>query len=128
MAPAELVIVMDYDEISALARNLGYREKLRLAQLLIQLARREEEQEHPEKRAAKSVTASSERDPAVIVAERIRKLRPRTRAALLNSIDSMYQFRGGSSKEDKERLIDELDRDHGIAIGQNNRVSYSDGA
>ena len=119
---------MDYDEISALARNLGYREKLRLAQLLIQLARREEEQEHPEKRAAKSVTASSERDPAVIVAERIRKLRPRTRAALLNSIDSMYQFRGGSSKEDKERLIDELDRDHGIAIGQNNRVSYSDGA
>ena len=37
---------MNYDEISAVAEKLGYRDKLRLAQLLIQLARREEEQQH----------------------------------------------------------------------------------
>ncbi|MCZ0941636.1 MAG: hypothetical protein OXJ53_01105 [Gammaproteobacteria bacterium] len=116
---------MDYDGVSALAKTLGYRDKLRLAQLLIQLARREEEQEHPEKRGAESAMASSEWNPG-FVAERIRKLRPRSRTALLNSIDAMYQFHGGISAEDKERLVKELDRDHGIAISQNNRVSYSD--
>lgn len=41
---------MNYDEIAKLIESLGYRDKLRLAQLLIQLARKEEEGSHPEKR------------------------------------------------------------------------------
>ena len=106
---------MGYDEISAAARSLGYRDKLRLAQLLIQLARREEEQQH-----------SSSVSDAKYVAERIQKLRPATRTKLLNSIDSMYQFRGGISREDKEQLVEELVSGHGISIDQTGRVSYSD--
>lgn len=105
---------MDYDEISAAARSLGYRDKLRLAQSLIQLALREEEPH-----------SSSVLD-AKYVAERIQKLRPATRAKLLNSIDSMYQFRGGISHEDKEQLVEELVGSHGISIDQTGRVSYSD--
>ncbi len=116
---------MDYDEISALARTLGYRDKLRLAQLLIQLARREEE-ERPEGRdATRSATSSSEWSPE-LVAERVRKLRPKTRTALLNSIEAMYQFRGGITLRDKELLVQELNRGYGISIDQKNRVSYSD--
>ena len=34
---------MIYDEIVGLCEEIGYRDKLRLAQLLIQLARKEEE-------------------------------------------------------------------------------------
>ena len=117
---------MDYDEISALARTLGYRDKLRLAQLLIQLARREEEEERPEGRGAtRSATSSSEWSPK-LVAERVRKLRPRTRTALLNSIEAMYQFRGGITVRDKELLVQELNRGYGISIDQKSRVSYSD--
>ena len=106
---------MDYDEILAVAKNLGYRDKLRLAQVLIQLALREEEQQHP----------SSVPD-AEYVAERIRKLRPKTRTPRLNSIDSIYQFRGGISLEDKKQMVEELDSGHGISIDQAGRVSYSD--
>jgi len=35
--------VMNYDDIANLCEQFGYRDKLRLAQLLIQLARKEEE-------------------------------------------------------------------------------------
>lgn len=42
--------VMNYDEIADLCEQLGYRDKLRLAQLLIQLARKEEEKKNPQER------------------------------------------------------------------------------
>ena len=38
---------MNYEQLEQSARTISYRDKLRLAQLLIQLARREEEQAHP---------------------------------------------------------------------------------
>lgn len=117
-------LVMNFDEISAAARQLGYRDKLRLAQLVIQIARREEEQEHPGI-GTSGTGASPDRNPELI-AERIRKLRPRTRTALMNSIDAMYQFRGGISENDRDKVVEELDRDYGITIDRDGRVSYSD--
>jgi len=42
---------MKYDEITKECEALSYRDKLRLAQLLIQLARKEEEIENPTKRS-----------------------------------------------------------------------------
>lgn len=39
---------MNYNELSKQAEQLSYRDKLRLAQLLIQLARKEEEKQNPE--------------------------------------------------------------------------------
>jgi len=44
---------MTYDELSKQTEQLSYRDKFRLAQLLIQLARKEEEEEHPEQRHAR---------------------------------------------------------------------------
>ncbi|MFM6402425.1 MAG: hypothetical protein ACKPFF_37590, partial [Planktothrix sp.] len=46
----QIKVVMTYDEIASLCEQLGYRDKLRLAQLLIQLARKEEETQNPQSR------------------------------------------------------------------------------
>lgn len=116
---------MDYKEVSGAAKGLGYRDKLRLAQSLIQLARREEEDEHPGSRNAGAVTPEMV-SSAASAAQRIRKLNPKTRKALMNSIDAMYQFHGGISEEEKQQLVDRLGTDHGIAIDRNDRVTYSD--
>lgn len=80
---------MNYDEIAKLIEPLRYRDKLRLAQLLIQLARKEEEGARPEKRKSQGVISQ---DTIEYVYERLLKLRPTRRPALLNSIGAMYQF------------------------------------
>ncbi len=43
---------MTYNEIAKLAEELSYRDKFRLAQLLIQLGRKEEEEQYPDARKA----------------------------------------------------------------------------
>lgn len=114
---------MDYDDIELAVRGIAYRDKLRLAQLLIQLARREDEQ---------AQTVRAEQPPrsvatdAEYAAPRIRKLRPRKRESLLNSLDAMFQFRGGISDGRKNAIIAECGRRHGIAIGKDGRVAYTE--
>ncbi len=112
---------MDYDEIAKLIEPLGYRDKLRLAQLLIQLARKEEEVSHPEKRQSPSVISQ---DTIDYVYERLLKLRPTRRLALLNSIGAMYQFQGGISDKDKERIVKELQRQNKVLVEENGRITY----
>ena len=41
---------MTYNELSKEIQQLNYRDKFRLAQLLIQLARKEEEEQNPQRR------------------------------------------------------------------------------
>lgn len=43
---------MDYGELAKLCEQLSYRDKFRLAQHLIQLARQEEEERNPDSRRA----------------------------------------------------------------------------
>jgi len=115
---------MDYEEISRRAVQLSYRDKLRLAQLLIQLARKEEEEQIPEKRATTVVSVPSDPELIEYVVERLRKLRPAKKGALLNSIGAMFQFQGGVSDSDKEKIVSELlERGH-ISITENDRVQY----
>ena len=96
-----------YDEIAKLSEQLSYRDKFRLAQFLIQLARKEEEEQHPENR--KSVNAP-EADVVEYVAERLLKLKPTKKTTLLNSIGAMFQFQGGISDADKNRIVSELQK------------------
>jgi ERCC4-type nuclease len=115
---------MNYDEVSSLAQQLSYRDKLRLAQVLIQLARREEEEQNPDKRAhAKAASAS---DPELLryVAERLRKLQPSKKETVLNSIGAMFQFQGGISNADKEKLFSELLKKRLLSVDANYRVQY----
>lgn len=115
---------MTYDDVSKQAEQLSYRDKLRLAQLLIQLARKEEEEQHPEKR--KTASASTPSDPELVqyVADRLKKLKPSKKEALLNSIGAMFQFQGGISDGDKEKLFSELLKKRHITVAENNRIHY----
>ena len=115
---------MNYNELSKQVEHLGYRDKLRLAQLLIQLARKEEEEQNPEKR--ETATTSGPSDPELIqyVADRLKKLKPSKKETLLNSIGAMFQFQGGISDDDKEKLLSELLKKRHFTITENNRVHY----
>ncbi len=119
---------MIYDEIVGLCEEIGYRDKLRLAQLLIQLARKEEENQNPQQRIEKnrksSLKIQENSEIVQYVFERIMKLRPSKKSSLQNSIGAMFQFQGGISDCEKERIITELERLRYIQIDEKNRVSY----
>lgn len=111
---------MDYNEIATLCEQLSYRDKFRLAQLLIQLARKEEEERNPDGR--KPIARDAE--AIHYVAERLLKLRPTKKASALNSIGAMFQFQGGISEGDKEEILAELQRQQRLSIDSSGRVSY----
>ena len=115
---------MTYDEISKQVEKLGYRDKFRLAQLLIQLARKEEEEQKPIKR--KTSGSNTRPDPELIqyVADRLRKLRPSKKETLFNSIGAMFQFQGGITDTDKEIIFTELQELRHIVVAENGRVDY----
>lgn len=115
---------MTYEELSKEIEQLGYRDKFRLAQLLIQLARKQEEEQNPAKRQLNGQTV--EPDPELIkyVADRLRKLKPSKKDALFNSIGAMFQFQGGISDADKENIFSELQKGQHITIAENGRVQY----
>ena len=115
---------MTYDELSQEAKNLSYRDKFRLAQLLIQLARKEEEEQNAQRRPVGTTGKTNTSDLTAYVAERIKKLRPAKKAALLNSISAMFQFQGGLSEQDRGRIVAELQKRQHIKLEADNRVSY----
>lgn len=125
---------MKYDEITEECENLSYRDKLRLAQLLIQLARKEEEIENPAKRnnLKENIKLGINHEPTKdilsiqYVMDRIAKLRPSKKASLINSIKAMYQFQGGVSDEDQEKIIIDLQKRKFLKIESNNKVIYLD--
>ncbi|MCT7949323.1 hypothetical protein NG798_05945 [Ancylothrix sp. C2] len=121
-------VVISYDEIAALCEQLGYRDKLRLAQLLIQLARKEEETQNPQSQIESypKDLSKPQNDSEVVqyVFERIIKLKPRTRKTLKNSIGTMFQSQGGISEAEQERILSELQRLKHIQIDAQNRVTY----
>jgi hypothetical protein len=110
-----------YDEIAKLCEQLSYRDKFRLAQFLIQLARKEEEEQHPEHRKSANAPGT---DVVEYVAERLLKLKPTKKATLLNSVGAMFQFQGGISDADKNHIVSELQKEGLIIIEENGRVSY----
>ena len=124
---------MKYDELATHCEILGYRDKLRLSQLLVQLARKEEELQNPQNRSniieKKEKTTTEEELSTDInsiqyVTERLDKLRPSKKKTLMNSIMAMYQFQGAISEEDQETIIDALEKNKFLKIESNNRVTY----
>ncbi|MEE4377582.1 MAG: hypothetical protein V2J55_08720 [Candidatus Competibacteraceae bacterium] len=116
---------LSYDELVKAVQPLNSKDKRRLAQWLIQQAKREEDARNPHKRISAPTTINS---PGVIpyVAERLLKLKPARKAAVLNAIGTMFQFQGGVSEADRERILSELQRQRYLSINEHNRVSYGD--
>lgn len=115
---------MTYSELSKEIVRLSYRDKFRLAQLLIQLARKEEEEQNPEQRPKPGPSAKFDPELIQYVADRLCKLKPSKKAALFNSIAAMFQFQGGISDGDKERIFSELQKRGHIVVAENGRVQY----
>jgi hypothetical protein len=116
---------ISYDELVGLCEQLGYRDKLRLAQILIQQARKEEENQNPQHRLGEHSESSEEEDDTIeYVMERLLKLRPSRKNALMNSIEAMFQFQGGISKAEMEEIVFELQRLKYIRISSNNQVTF----
>jgi hypothetical protein len=121
---------MNYDVIALACEQLDYRDKLRLAQLLIQTARKEEENFSPQKRAEpltkkvpQKIVEEAEVNTISYVTERLSKLKPVKVKSLTNSIKSMFQFQGGISDSDVDKIIKELQKQKHIKL-DNNNVSY----
>jgi hypothetical protein len=118
---------VNYDVIALACEQLSYRDKLRLAQLLIQIARQEEENENPQNRAKQEVLENAktkkeplkELDTIEYVLGRLLKLKPVKRQSLINSIKSMFQFQGGISDSDINKIISELQKRKYIKLEQN---------
>ncbi|KZX37236.1 hypothetical protein [Wohlfahrtiimonas chitiniclastica] len=106
-----------YDEIKKLALELSYRDKLRLAQLLIQTGRKEEEEQYVEK------VKEEENISLEYICERLLKSRPSKLKTLENFIDAMFQFKGSISEEEKKSVISQLQNKQFLKI-QNNKVIY----
>jgi len=107
-----------YNEVIKQVEKLGYREKLHLAQRLLQMAIKEEEEQKPE--------SAGPLDPGLVefVAERLRKLKPSKKDGVLNSIGAMFQFRGGISEEDKEKMFAALVKAREIVVTEAGKVTY----
>ena len=117
---------MTYDELSKRVEQLSYRDKFRLAQLLIQLARKEEEEQKPVEREATPSAGPSDPELILYVAERLKKLRPARKETVLNSIGAMFQFRGGITEEDKETIFVALIAAKEIVVAETGKVTYPD--
>ncbi|EJI1427557.1 hypothetical protein NDM58_004648 [Vibrio parahaemolyticus] len=123
---------MNYDVIALACEQLDYRDKLRLAQLLIQTARKEEETVNPQDRAIESkstipeaIVEEQEIDIISYVYERLLKLRPVKAKSLTNSIKAMFQFQGGISEEEVSDIVNELQHRKLVKL-TNNKVEYND--
>lgn len=115
---------MTYNELSNEIEQLSYRDKFRLAQLLIQLARKEEEENNPEQRQTPGSSVKLDPELVQYVADRLRKLKPSKKETLFNSIGAMFQFQGGISNSDKERMFSELLKRRHIVVAENGSVQY----
>lgn len=124
---------MTYEVIALACEKLSYRDKLRLAQLLIQTARKQEEIANQQARtepkpvvnnaAVKEAATQNANYTVSYVIERLLKLKPAKKGALVNSIKSMFQFQGGICDSDIEKVITELQKRKILKIEQN-KVSY----
>ena len=112
---------MAYEEIAKACEALSYRDKFRLAQLLLQLGRKQEEEEYPTPRKS---SGPDGQDQTAYVAERLLKLKPVKLSTLTNSIVAMFQFQGGISELDKDSIIGNLKKQKIILVSEAGRVSY----
>lgn len=107
---------MTYQEVESLAKSLSYRDKLHLAQTMLQMARKEEEEQN-------SSTAKFAAEFPNIV-ERIKKSKPAKRKSLSSFIKDMFNFRGGITDEEIDGVVNQLQKQKVIAIDDVGRITY----
>lgn len=125
---------MSYEVIRLACDKLIYREKMKLAQYLIQAAIKEEETLNPKERlidsskisqskALESEIELSGRDLILYAKDRLAKSKPVKLKSLHNFIAAMFQFQGGIEESKIENVIEELKKDGFITVS-GAKVSY----
>ena len=109
---------MDFDEIVKVVSELPLKDKLRLNQLLMHLAKNEEEAQ-----ASNGQLDDDILDKLDYVLERIKKSKPTKVDALSNFIKAMFNFKGGISDGGIAGIIDILCKKKYIAI-EGKKVTY----
>ncbi len=119
-------LIMEYNAALEAVVSLSYRDKLRLAQLLIQLARKEEEEQSVKitpKQENQSSSLKEESPDFNYVKERLLKSKPSKLSSLQNFIDAMFQFKGSISESKRNQIIANLKKAKVLRI-ENNKVTY----
>ena len=117
---------MEYNAALEAVVSLSYRDKLRLAQLLIQLARKEEEEQSVKitPKQEKQSSSSKEESPDLnYVKERLLKSKPSKLSSLENFIDAMFKFKGSISESKRNQIIAQLKKAKVLCV-ENNKVTY----
>jgi hypothetical protein len=112
----DTVMIDGYEVILELVKKLDYRDKLRLAQTLIQLARKEEEEKNESQNDKNELSLDE-------IELRIKKSKPATEKALINFIQAMFQFTGGASNEKAINIMAELKKRKSIKV-ENGKIIY----
>lgn len=126
---------MSYEVIKLACDKITYREKMKLAQHLIQAAMKEEETLHPTERILE-VSVSKEtkkqennknlsgKELILYAKERLAKSKPAKAQALTNFIAAMFQFQGGIEEEKIKEIVKSLEKDGFLSIN-GSKVSYA---
>ena len=126
---------MSYEVIRLASDKLTYREKMKLAQYLIQAAIKEEETIHPtsrsvdvsENKQSKGSESTKELNGQELISyakERLAKSKPAKMQSLKNFIAAMFQFQGGIEESKIEKIVKGLERDGFLTIS-GSKVSYA---
>jgi len=108
---------MDFKAIKRACTKLSYEDKRRLAQYLTQAAKAEAPT------IDKAEGDDETIDDVTYVRQRLVKLRPKKKKALMNSIRTMFQLHGGISDREIDVIINELEYD-GFLVVNENKISY----
>src|SRR5690554_5875411 len=125
---------MSYDVIRLAADKLTYREKMKLAQYLIQAAIKEDEGLNPTDRLVSESQSKkthleqkdkniSGQDVVEYTKERLEKSKPGKVQSLKNFIGAMFQFQGGIEDSKIEEIIYLLEKEGFLSIS-GSKVTY----
>lgn len=109
---------MDFKAIKRHCASLSYEDKLRLAQFLTQSAKQEAPRYDDDDESAGGYV-----DDVTFVKNRLRKLHPKKKVGLMNSVRTMFQAHGGISDNEIEIIINELE-DIGFLSVDENKILY----
>ena len=79
----------------------------------------------PDKPEEHAGAATLSRDKKVAyISERLKKLSPKKRDAVVRSIEAMFQFNGGIEKQEVETIVKTLEKKKFFSISSDGKVTY----
>lgn len=107
---------MSYEVIKVAAKSLPLKERLKLAQYLIQSAITEDEtinpevMEQPSKNTEKQTSKLNDKELLIYAKERLAKSKPAKIHSMKNFISAMFQFQGGIADSKVDEIISSLEK------------------